>query len=254
MAFYSIRFKKGLRTALDANPLVQGEPFLATDTNNMGLLIGKGDGNNLEALTTEKYIKGVPTNTNKIDNALHADEATHATSADSTTQADHATNADHAASADVSTTSTTANHAGSADTATLADAASALTASAISALLKAAYQVGDIKLSTSNVNPGTYISGTTWAAWGSGRVPIGVGNNGTNNYTAADQTGGRDATGNDIQEAGVDASAVAGNTSWYSGTLLRTRPGQANTTGTAASYPLDIRQSYITCYMWKRIS
>lgn len=42
-----------------------------------------------------------------------------------------------------------------------------------SLLLNACYPVGSIKLTTTNVNPSTYLGGT-WVAWGSGRVPCGV--------------------------------------------------------------------------------
>ena len=42
-----------------------------------------------------------------------------------------------------------------------------------SLILNACYPVGSIKMTTSNVNPSTYLGGT-WVAWGSGRVPCGV--------------------------------------------------------------------------------
>ena len=47
-------------------------------------------------------------------------------------------------------------------------------ANIISSVGKALYPVGAIYMSTANVNPSTFITGTTWVAWGSGKVPVGV--------------------------------------------------------------------------------
>lgn len=44
----------------------------------------------------------------------------------------------------------------------------------LTTIVNALYPVGSIKLSTSNVNPATYLGVGTWEAWGSGRVPVGV--------------------------------------------------------------------------------
>jgi microcystin-dependent protein len=49
------------------------------------------------------------------------------------------------------------------------------------------YKVNDIFLSTSSANPGnTQYPGTTWVAWGSGRVPVGVGSD----FPSVGATGG----------------------------------------------------------------
>lgn len=53
------------------------------------------------------------------------------------------------------------------------------------------YPINSILITTDNVNPGTRFGGTTWAAFGAGRALVGVGNNGTNTYTA-EQTFGAD--------------------------------------------------------------
>lgn len=55
-------------------------------------------------------------------------------------------------------------------------------------ILLQAYPVGSIYMSTSDVNPSQYFGGT-WAAWGTGRVPVGVDGSDTN-MNAADKTGG----------------------------------------------------------------
>lgn len=51
------------------------------------------------------------------------------------------------------------------------------------------YPIGKLIFSTENVNPGTYLTGTTWELWGSGKVPVGVDPNDTD-FNAAEKTGG----------------------------------------------------------------
>lgn len=58
-----------------------------------------------------------------------------------------------------------------------------------SSILSSIYPVGSIYMSTSSANPSTFIPGTTWAAWGSGRVPVGV-NTADGNFNAVEKTGG----------------------------------------------------------------
>lgn len=54
------------------------------------------------------------------------------------------------------------------------------------------YPIGSVYTSTDSVNPGDKFGGV-WESFGAGRTLIGVGNNGTNNYTAAETTGGVDS-------------------------------------------------------------
>lgn len=63
--------------------------------------------------------------------------------------------------------------------------------SIVSNVLKAAYPVGSIYMSVSNVNPKSLFGGT-WVAWGSGRVPVGI-NTGDENFDAVEKTGGASA-------------------------------------------------------------
>lgn len=51
------------------------------------------------------------------------------------------------------------------------------------------YPVNSIYLSISSTNPESFFGGT-WVAWGQGRMPIGVGSNGSENYTSANIMGG----------------------------------------------------------------
>lgn len=138
------------------------------------------------------------------------------------------------------------------------------------------YPVGSIYMSVNNTNP-SLLFGGTWVAWGGGRVPVGVGNNGTNNYTQADKTGGVDKYRDlpyghkhqiNYEQGGVvtDVEVRAGqveltvrkaniNSVKQMGTDYTT---VFNTSAFAEQYEVDgvrdydNRQAYITCYMWKR--
>lgn len=57
------------------------------------------------------------------------------------------------------------------------------------AVLNAVYPVGSIYMSASADNPGTLFPGTTWIAWGNGKVPVGYDGNDTK-FDAAEKTGG----------------------------------------------------------------
>ena len=46
-----------------------------------------------------------------------------------------------------------------------------------------AHPVGSILTTSNSANPGTYMPGTTWVAWGQGRSPIGMGRVEANTYT-----------------------------------------------------------------------
>ena len=56
-------------------------------------------------------------------------------------------------------------------------------------VVDALYPVGALKFSANNVNPGTYLAGTTWAAWGPGRVLVGF-DSGQTEFDTAEETGG----------------------------------------------------------------
>ena len=152
--------------------------------------------------------------------------------------------------------------------------------------------VGHILMTTSNVNPGTYLGGT-WTAWGSGRVPTGVNADDTD-YNKPEKIGGAKTlnlahshTVNGHTHGLSDARAAIGRSSANINTisyanggnpqgvtfdrLLSTAPGVSGGSWealdtvpiygiTGSSSPgtnsqlgyRDIRQPYITCYMWKR--
>lgn len=58
-----------------------------------------------------------------------------------------------------------------------------------SKILNYAYPIGSIYMSVANASPASFLGGS-WLAWGAGRVPLSIGNNGETNYTAPEQTGG----------------------------------------------------------------
>lgn len=151
----------------------------------------------------------------------------------------------------------------------------------------AMYPVGAIYMSTVNTNPSNYFGGT-WAAWGSGRVPVGV-NTGDSNFSTVEKTGG--ASTHTLTTAQIPAHThgsksltgkfwnYAGQDSSYTGTAS----GICSMTSTDSSAPYPSSKStasgkndtlyinathehtsvgsgsahnnlqpYITCYMWKR--
>ena len=155
----------------------------------------------------------------------------------------------------------------------------------ISIIGKALYPVGAIYMSTANVNPSTFIAGTTWVAWGSGKVPVGVDTSDTS-FDTVEKTGGEKthtltesempahkhtgtestSLGNTKPELGASATVAketiiadftrtTENVTVYENAA--TTP--ANNTLTVehgitvgGGQPHSILQPYITCYMFKR--
>ena len=155
----------------------------------------------------------------------------------------------------------------------------------ISIIGKALYPVGAIYMSTANVNPSTFITGTTWVAWGSGKVPVGVDTSDTS-FNTVEKTGGEKThtlTESEMpahKHTGTESTSL-GNTKPQLGapatvskeTIIAdfTRTTEevviyesaattpANNTLTVehgitvgGGQPHSILQPYITCYMFKR--
>ena len=142
------------------------------------------------------------------------------------------------------------------------------------------FPVGHILMTTRNVNPGTYLGGT-WETWGSGRVPTGVDISDTA-FDTVEKTGGSQTLNlahshtvnkhKHIAPFGYDESTYfagrlygstvvsASGVNGYSFTVssVKTSPLRLNYTseespGTNSQLGVrDIKQPYITCYMWKR--
>lgn len=162
--------------------------------------------------------------------------------------------------------------------------------SEINPLVDKIYPVGSIYISVTNTNPGTLFGGT-WHEFGAGRTLIGMGSNGTTNYTTVKHTGGAESvnlehshtvnnhnhslpffaeTANTSNfsnyqpwnfSANTSASKVYAANRW---TLSRTQQATAvdayqmysgnssPNTNNKLSTAQSIMQPYITVYMWER--
>jgi hypothetical protein len=140
-----------------------------------------------------------------------------------------------------------------------------------------AHPVGAIYTSVDSANPGT-ANGGTWVAWGAGRVPLAMGNNGTTNYTTVEATGGEERHTLSMLET-PNHSLTLSHHGDEGGSLIRTfstngsgsetpnwvgaykaPPGSTSSASSMAAPRVDWggggshenRQPYITVYMWKR--
>lgn len=89
--------------------------------------------------------------------------------------------------------------------------------SASTALINLIYPVGSIFQSSVSTNPGSYLTGTTWIAYGAGQVLVGKAASGT--FVTAGSTGGAETTT-------ISANNLP----------LHSHPNTASFTGTAASH------------------
>jgi hypothetical protein len=105
-------------------------------------------------------------------------------------------------------------------------------AAAILANDKKKHPVGTIIMSTSDANPSTYMGFGTWAAWGSGRVPVGV-NTGDTDFATVEKTGGA-KTHTHTQGA---TGAASGNTSAATGNTGAASGNTGSTTLTTSQIP-----------------
>ena len=128
------------------------------------------------------------------------------------------------------------------------------------------YPVESILFTTNSENPGVRFPGTTWVAWGSGRVPVGVDIE-QEEFDTVEKAGGDKTVTlsvNQIPNHSHDYTAVqgvTGNTRSYStdGSTSKTAvyslnvgKSKASTEGAGKGYAHDNLQPYVTCYMWKR--
>ncbi len=145
---------------------------------------------------------------------------------------------------------------------------------AISKLLKSqrifdlVYPVGSIYMSINSIDP-KEIFGGVWRPWGQGRVPLGIGDNGTTNYTVAEAIGGAETVKLDVSQIPSHSHARAientvGNTqvTWPAWTITIPWSNEYSEAVTRMSLPStstggdgfhNNMQPYITCYMWTRV-
>ena len=131
------------------------------------------------------------------------------------------------------------------------------------------HPIGSIYMSTNTANPSDLFGGE-WEAYAQGRVIVGVGNNGETEYTLG-ITGGKDIIKNTHNHYTTMSYDGAGLYSNQSSNAPRSRT--KNSSNRACTYPdekgsgitredstydetltLDVRQPYISCYIWRRIA
>lgn len=139
----------------------------------------------------------------------------------------------------------------------------------MSSVFDAVYPVGSIYMSTNAANPSDLFGGE-WEKYAQGRVIVGVGNNGETEYTLG-ITGGKDIIKNTHNHYTTMSYDGAGLYSNQNSSALRSRT--KNSSNRAVTYPdekgsgltredstydetltLDVRQPYISCYIWRRIA
>ncbi len=123
------------------------------------------------------------------------------------------------------------------------------------------YPVGSIYMSTTMTTASQVSTalGGTWVAWGGGRVPVGMGSNGTTNYTTVEATGGEEKHKLTINEMPSHNHTIVPKADYNGSLSARHTTGwekcndtsqvTSNTGGGAAH---ENRQPYITVYMYKR--
>lgn len=146
-----------------------------------------------------------------------------------------------------------------------------------SVMFLAAHPIGTLFETTVSTNPGTLYGGT-WAAWGGGRVPVGV-NTADSDFNTVEKTGGKKterhefkvgykgyygtAVGSDdnMIQAYKYSTSSYGTYAYEGSTQASVNAGiqastntrdvaQASSTGDTSE--TSIVQPYITCYIWKR--
>jgi hypothetical protein len=127
-----------------------------------------------------------------------------------------------------------------------------------------AFAVGGIYMNVTGVNPGTELGYGTWAAWGTGRIPMAV-DPGVTGFDSAELTAGAKTknishthtTPNHdhafpapvVYGTGALVGAGMGENSIY------TQPSNTDgggTTGSGGSASQDVLNPVITCFFWKR--
>lgn len=129
------------------------------------------------------------------------------------------------------------------------------------------YPVGSIYMTTTMTSASQVDAalGGTWVAWGGGRVPVGMGSNGTTNYTTVEATGGEEKHKLTVAEMPSHRHYTSnfnggGNNQGVSTTNAQphgdhnywnfNNPGNSSATGGNGAH--ENRQPYITVYMYKR--
>lgn len=124
----------------------------------------------------------------------------------------------------------------------------------------AAYPVGSIYFNINSTNPSSILGGGTWAAWGTGRMPVGVDVNQTE-FNTVEKTGGAKTVSLTAAQNGQHSHGSY-QTNGYAigGATVASYPSSAGTpvngaiADSGSGLPHENLSPYITVYMWKRIT
>lgn len=135
------------------------------------------------------------------------------------------------------------------------------------AFLDIIYPVGSIYFTTTKTTATAVqnaLRGGTWVQWGKGRVPVGMGSNGTTNYSSVEATGGSEKVTLNISQIpshthaqrarGSQGDIAAAGSSIGAEFLGTSSTSIGSTFATGGGGSHENRQPYITVYMWKRTS
>jgi len=151
----------------------------------------------------------------------------------------------------------------SAGTNTTQAASTAFVTTAVAAVSKAVinghtYPVGSIYTSIVSTNPATLLGVGTWAAFGAGKVMVGL-DSGDSDFDTAEETGGAKTHTLSIAEMPAHTHATEGNDTNDAGAgvpYVDTKSGSTSnsnaTTSTGGGGAHNNLQPYIVVYMWKR--
>ena len=122
--------------------------------------------------------------------------------------------------------------------------------------LQKVYPIGSIYINATNsTNPGTLLGFGTWAAFGAGRVPVGI-NDSDSDFDTAEETGGAKTHQLTISELPAHTHNVTMSTSDSDNDFLsegnNTGTSTFTTSSTGGDQAHNNLQPYIVVYMWKR--
>ena len=120
------------------------------------------------------------------------------------------------------------------------------------------YAVGDILMTEDSQDPSERFKGTTWVAWGRGRVPVSLDTSDAD-FDTAGETGGEKTHTLTVNEMpahkhtlnGYGYQGALGSNAWrFGGGGSIKSDDLVSSVGGGQSH--NNLQPYITCYMWKR--
>ena len=157
----------------------------------------------------------------------------------------------------------------SAGTNTTQAASTAFVTTAVAAVSKAVinghtYPVGSIYTSVVATNPATLLGVGTWAAFGAGKVMVGIDSSDTD-FDTVEETGGAKTDSHTLTESEIpshthtiqgirtdDGSGSVNGVSVWRDNYKAQGSGSTGSVGGGGAHTHDIVQPYIVVYMWKR--